>query len=384
MSEPSETPGTAAAPGSGPLQPDRRRLRWLLGLTVVAALVLGAAGGAVAGLSLHSGRTNAAGATSGGGSGTAAATSKSCDAVSVAQSVLPSVVTVSTVSAAGESGVGSGEVIRADGYIVTNNHVISSAASGGQISVTFSDGTTLPAELTGRDPRSDLAVLKVSTSRHLPVISLADSDKVVVGQPVVALGAPLGLSSTVTAGIVSALDRNVPVPSDAGSSTVLAGAIQTDAAINPGNSGGALVDCDGHLVGVNTAIATVPNAAGQAGGGSVGIGFAVPSNLAAHVAGQIIAGQPIGYAYLGFQAAPVMSQAGEPVGLFVQAVTAGGPADSAGLRTGDLITHIEGNPVHDLNPLMALMTTKSPGDRVSLQYVRDGATHQTTITLGTQ
>jgi putative serine protease PepD len=291
---------------------------------------------------------------------------------------------VSTVSAGGESGVGSGEVIRSDGYIVTNNHVISPAASGGQITVTFSDGTTLPAELTGRDPRTDLAVLKVSASRQLPAIALADSDQIAVGQPVVALGAPLGLSSTVTAGIVSALDRNVPVPSDGGSSTVLVGAIQTDAAINPGNSGGALVDCDGKLVGVNTAIATVPNAAGQAGGGSVGIGFAVPSNLAAHVADQIVGGQPVGTAYFGLQAAPVTTEAGEPAGLFVQDVTSGGPAAAAGLRAGDLITHVEGKAVHDLAPLMALSTQKKPGDKVSVEYLRDGATHTATITLGSR
>jgi putative serine protease PepD len=267
---------------------------------------------------------------------------------------------------------------------VTNNHVISSAVDGGKISVTFSDGATLGAQLVGRDPRSDLAVLKVSASETLPAIAFADSDAVVVGQPVVALGAPLGLSSTVTAGIVSALDRDVTVPSDGASTTVLVGAIQTDASINPGNSGGALVDCAGRLVGVNTAIATVPNSSGQAGGGSVGIGFAVPSNLAAHVAGQLIADEPVGYAYFGFQAAAVASQSGGPVGLFVQAVTGGGPAEKAGLRVGDVITHLDGHSVSDLGPLMALVTQKSPGDTVTVQYVRDGTSAQTTITLGTR
>jgi putative serine protease PepD len=276
-------------------------------------------------------------------------------------------------------------VIRQDGYIVTNNHVISAAVPGGSISVTFSDGTTESAELTGRDPRSDLAVLKVERRPGLRPIELTDSDRVVVGQPVVALGAPLGLSSTVTTGIVSALDRNVPVPSDGGQTTVLVGALQTDAAINPGNSGGALVDCRGRLVGVNTAIATVPNEAGQAGGGSVGIGFAVPANLADHVARQIIAGEPIGYAYFGFQAVPVRAQGGQPLGLFVQEVTAGGPADAAGLRVGDIVTDIDGSGATDLAVLNHLVLSKQPGDRVSVGFVRDGARQPaTTITLGAQ
>jgi len=364
------------APGEAPRarNPLDRRVRGALIATVVAALVLGAAGGAGTALALHRTPETRSAATATG----------TCDAVHIADRVLPSVVTVSVRSASGASGVGSGEVIRPDGHIVTNNHVISEAVGGGTISVTFSDGTTERAELTGRDPRSDLAVLKVAPRAGLTAIDFADSDHVVVGQPVVALGAPLGLSSTVTSGIVSALDRNVPVPSDGGQTTVLVGAIQTDAAINPGNSGGALVDCEGHLVGVNTAIATVPNESGQAGGGSVGIGFAVPSNLAGHVASQIIAGEPIGYADFGFQAAPVRSQSGDAVGLFVQDVTPGGPAASAGLQAGDIITRMHGQEATDLSALSQLMTTLSPGDRVQIEYLRDGARHTTTLTLGAQ
>jgi len=350
------------------------RLRWALIGTVAAALVLGAAGGAGTALALHKSPAAAR----------PASTSLVCDSVHIARTVLPSVVTVSVQSATGAGGVGSGEVIRSDGYIVTNNHVIAPAVGGGTISVTFSDGTTEPADLTGRDPRSDLAVLKVDARPRLRPIEFANSDDVVVGQPVVALGAPLGLSSTVTTGIVSALDRNVPVPSDGGTTTVLVGAIQTDAAINPGNSGGALVDCHERLVGVNTAIATVPNEAGQAGGGSVGIGFAVPSNLTAHVANQIIKGEPIGYAYFGFQAVPARTQAGHAVGLFVQDITAGGPAEAAGLRVGDLVTQIDGNDATDLSVLNHLVLTKQPGDRVPVEYVRDGAQHTTALTLGEQ
>ncbi|MCL2515098.1 MAG: trypsin-like peptidase domain-containing protein [Microbacteriaceae bacterium] len=374
-----EAPLPDAATPPAPPRAAARRVHWpvwAVVATVAGALVLGTAGGALAGLAQHTGRTAA--------SGTAAGNGSTCDAVSVAHRILPSIVTVSTRSAQGASGVGSGEVIRADGYIVTNNHVISSALGGGSIDVTFSDGETMSAALVGRDPRSDLAVLKVEASRHLPVIALADSDRVAVGQPVVALGAPLGLSSTVTAGIVSALDRNVTVPSDGNATTVLVGAIQTDAAINPGNSGGALVDCSGRLIGVNTAIATVPNEAGQAGGGSVGIGFAVPANLTKHVTGQIIAGEPIGYAYLGLQAAPLVASSGQSVGLFVQTVTAGGPADAAGLHPGDVITHIDGERVTSLAPLNALVVQAKPGDSVRIGYVRDGATAETNLVLGVQ
>jgi putative serine protease PepD len=375
----SEASSTGQAQEQESAPPPARRLRAALIATIVAALVLGAAGGAATALAITKSPTASAPRAA-----NTASSAAVCDAARVAHDVLPTVVTVSVRSASGASGVGSGEVIRSNGYIVTNNHVISPAAGGGTITVTFSDGKTLDAELVGRDPRSDLAVLKVSASGSLPAIELADSDRVVVGQPVVALGAPLGLSSTVTSGIVSALDRNVPVPSDNGETAVLAGAIQTDAAINPGNSGGALVDCAGRLVGVNTAIATVPNAAGQAGGGSVGIGFAVPSNLAVHVAEQLIAGKPIAYGYLGFQAAPVMSHDGATAGLFVQAVTPGGPAEQAGLRPGDVITRLAGHEVSDLANLTVLITTKDPGDRVEVVYVRDGESHTTQLTLGSQ
>jgi putative serine protease PepD len=168
------------------------------------------------------------------------------------------VVTIAA-SGSGGSGTGSGEVIRSDGYILTNNHVISVAANGGSVQVLFSDGQTAPATITGRDPQTDLAVLHVQPSASLHVISLGTSSTVKVGQPVMAIGAPLGLSGTVTSGIVSALDRTVQVPGDDDKSALLVSAMQTDAAINPGNSGGALVNCEGQLVGVPTAGATVPN-----------------------------------------------------------------------------------------------------------------------------
>ncbi|GIF25862.1 hypothetical protein Ate02nite_85920 [Paractinoplanes tereljensis] len=223
------------------------------------------------------------GRATGGGERQRSVGAATCSAASIAERVLPTVVTLSV-----GGGNGSGEIIRDGGYILTNDHVISPAGARGAITVLFSDGRTAPATIVGRAPLVDLAVVRVQTTEKLPLIEVGRSSALRVGQPVVALGAPLGLSGTVTAGIVSALGRDIPVPADGGQTAVLPGAVQTDAAINPGNSGGPLVDCDGRLIGVNTAIATVPNADGQAGGGSVGIGFAIPVDAATVVADQLI------------------------------------------------------------------------------------------------
>ncbi|HEY7009172.1 MAG TPA: trypsin-like peptidase domain-containing protein [Jatrophihabitantaceae bacterium] len=322
------------------------------------------------------------------GSGTSQAGSTSvaaCPAASVAEDVLPSVVTLSVHGPSG-SGTGSGEVIRDGGYILTNNHVISNGV-GGSVDVLFSSGESQAASIVGRSIPLDLAVLKVKSSEGLPVIKIGDPDTLRVGQPVVALGAPLGLNGTVTSGIVSALGRQVPVPADNGETAILPGAIQTDAAINPGNSGGALVDCSGSLVGVNTAIATVPNAAGQAGGGSVGIGFAIPSDLAMRVADQLIATGTFEPPSTGVSTLPITPDVaghfGVDAGLYVTSVEAGGPGAAAGLRPGDVITHVDGEAVAHPISLFATVVTKKPGDTVSIKYVRDGATAQTTLTLGT-
>ncbi|MEO6531117.1 MAG: trypsin-like peptidase domain-containing protein [Specibacter sp.] len=312
-----------------------------------------------------------------------------CDAVQVAGAALPAIVTVSvSVSKGDESGVGSGVIVRADGHIMTNNHVISAAADGGSIKVLFSGGNSAPATLVGRDPLADIAVLKVDAAKDVPNITLGDSGAVKVGQPVVALGAPLGLSSTVTSGIVSALGRNVPVPSDNNSTAILVGAIQTDASINPGNSGGALVDCSGKLIGINTAIATVPSEDGAGGGGSVGIGFAVPINLAASVANQLIDNGKVAYPYFGVSAAPIPPSAAERFGvengLYLQAVVANGPAAKAGLAAGDVITHIDGQVAADTGVLSAIAVTRKAGDKAKVTYVRGTKTATTTLTLGTQ
>jgi putative serine protease PepD len=239
--------------GRAPRRSARRALLQALLLTGLLGLVAGCSVGSSSGASSGSVRN---------ASNTQPAV---CQVESVADNVLPSVVTVNVTSPDGGGGNGSGEVIKSDGYILTNNHVISAAVGGGSVSVVFSDGATVPATITGRDPQTDLAVLRVEPPHDLKVIAIGSSDAVRVGQPVVALGAPLGLSGTVTSGIVSALDRTIHVPGDNGGQALLVSAIQTDAAINPGNSGGALVNCEGWLVGVPTAGATVPGPSGQPG-----------------------------------------------------------------------------------------------------------------------
>ncbi|GAA3891230.1 hypothetical protein GCM10022381_36450 [Leifsonia kafniensis] len=308
-----------------------------------------------------------------------------CDAATVAARVLPAIVTINVVSSAG-GGVGTGSIIRDDGYILTNNHVISDAANGATIIVTFSNGQQVPATLIGRSPQADIAVVKVDIGSKLPAVAIGDSDMLAVGQPVVALGAPLGLSSTVTAGIVSALGRDVPVASDDGGAALLAGAIQTDAAINPGNSGGALVDCNGAQIGVNSAIATVPNSAGQAGGGSVGIGFAVPVNLAMSLANQLIDTGKVSYPYFGMQVVAIPQDVAEKFntepGLFVEGVTPGGPAEKAGIQAGDIITALDGQSATDVAALTRIKLTKKPGDTVEVSYLRGTEKGTATVTLG--
>jgi putative serine protease PepD len=352
--------------------------RWLTWAMLAAALVIGGAVGGCTSSASSTGTTSSSGS-----SGQVSV----CNVTAVANEVIPSVVTISA-SGPGGAGTGSGEVIKSDGYILTNNHVIAIAANGGSVQVLFADGQTVPATITGRDPQTDLAVLKVNTSAKLKVIAIGSSSSVVVGEAAVVIGAPLGLSGTVTSGIVSALDRSIQVPADNNTTALLVGAIQTDASINPGNSGGAMVNCSGQLIGVPTAGATVPSSSGESSGGSIGLGFAIPVNLATTIADEIIATGTVTHAFFGLGTAPIpasaAAQGGVPDGLFVQTVTPAGPAAQAGLRQGDIITKINGEAATDPVQLQELTLTKRPGDTVQLEYWRDGTTATATVTLGAQ
>jgi putative serine protease PepD len=311
--------------------------------------------------------------------------SATCTASSVADQVLPSVVTIE-VGRAGNSpaGTGSGEFYQSGGYILTNNHVVANAANGASVEVVLADGQRLGASLVGRDPLTDLAVIRASEATSAQVIALGDSATLDVGQPVVVVGAPLGLSNTVTSGIVSALGRSVEVPGEGRSSALLVDAVQTDAAINPGNSGGAMVNCDGQLIGVPSAGAALPGS----GGGSIGLGFAIPVNLAKAVANEIIATGTVTHSSFGMAVVPVTGpaaqRAGVSEGLLVTAVQTGGPAASAGIAPGDVITAIDGEPAQSPDQLTALTITKKAGDTVQLTYERNGQSHTTTVTLGSQ
>jgi len=360
--------------------------RWLPWAALGGALVVG--GGIGAGIvAATSSSTPAAASTATGAASSGSGQVSACDVTSVANQVVPSVVTISARGTDG-GGTGSGEIIKSDGYIVTNNHVIAIAANGGSVEVQFADGQTVPATIVGRDPLTDLAVLKVSTSAKLQPIAIGSSSSVVVGQAAVVIGAPLGLSGTVTSGIISALDRTIEVPGENDSSALLVGALQTDASINPGNSGGSMVNCSGQLIGIPSAGASVPSSSGESNGGSIGLGFAIPVNLAMTIADEIIATGSVSHAYFGLNAAPIppsaAAQAGVPEGLYVQSVVPGGPAAKAGLRQGDVITKIDGAPATSTVQLQELTLTKKPGDTVPLEYSRNGQSATATVTLGTQ
>ena len=352
----------------------RGRRGLLLALGVVVLIAAAVAGALIA---------NSANSPSNATTTPSAAGGSSCDATSIAARELPSVVTI-FAGGGTASGVGSGEVIRSNGYILTNNHVILPAVGGGALQVVFDDGSHANATITGRDPLTDLAVIRASDKSDLRTISVGNSSDLRIGQGVVALGAPLGLSSTVTSGIVSALGRTVHVPGEASQTALLIDAVQTDAAINPGNSGGALVNCSGELIGVPTAGASIPSPSGEASGGSIGLGFAIPVNLAIKVADEIIATGTVTHAFIGIQAEPLSASATRESGtqgLRVAAVVTGGPAASAGLRIGDIITSIAGQPAVSTDQLIAITLSKRAGDRVEIGYERNGSKATATITL---
>lgn len=294
----------------------------------------------------------------------------------IAQRVLPSVVSITTRSTQG-SGTGSGFVIDSDGYILTNNHVIEDAAeNAGTIRVALSNGDVYVGTILGRDSSYDLAVLKIN-AKNLPALQLGDSDKIAVGDPVIAIGSPLGLSGTVTLGIISAKDRPVTA-GDSASDNSFINALQTDAAINPGNSGGPLVDATGAVIGVNSAIASLGTSSQT---GSIGLGFAIPINQARKTADQLIKSGKATYPVIGVALDMNYDRLGALIAATSSAVMAGGPADKAGLRPGDVIVKFENREINTPEELIVAVRAQSVGDRVKLIYLRKGKELSATLTL---
>lgn len=287
--------------------------------------------------------------------------------------VLPTVVSIEVVGDEGE-GSGSGFIIRSDGYILTNNHVAAPAADNGKLTVYFDDGEGVPATIVGRNQSYDLAVLKVD-EENLPVVDLGDSDSVAVGDPAIAIGAPLGLEGTVTSGIISSRDR--PVTAGGVGDLSYINAIQTDAAINPGNSGGPLLNLAGQVIGINSAIATVVQSfTGE--GGSIGLGFAIPINSAKRIADEIIDTGQSSTPIIGVS----LDTAYTGEGARINEVNENGPADNAGLRPGDVIIGIGDRDTRDATELVVAIRSYAPGDDVTLTFVRNGREEQVTLTLG--
>lgn len=282
----------------------------------------------------------------------------------VAAAVLPSVVSIQVAAPEGVSS-GSGSIISSDGYVLTNHHVVSAAMnSGTQMQVTLNDGKAFPAQFVASDPATDIAVIKIEGASDLPVMQFGDSSQLNVGQSVVAIGSPLGLSSTVTTGIVSALNRPVRA-SDRGGESSLIDAIQTDAAINPGNSGGPLVDMQGNLVGMNSVIASL--SAGGDTGGSIGLGFAIPANFAKRVATQLIENGEATQPMLGVQVMAGGRVASLADGAVVAQVEPGSPAAEAGLQRGDTIVRLNDRIIDSADALIAATRSHDFGETVTLQ-----------------
>jgi putative serine protease PepD len=294
----------------------------------------------------------------------------------IAQRVLPSVVSINTTTVNG-GGSGSGFVIDSSGYILTNNHVISDAVlSGGKIQVSLNDGSTYSGKVIGRDASFDLAVLKIEAT-GLKALQFGDSDKIAVGDAVIAIGSPLGLSGTVTTGIISAKDRAVTTGDSAAESSFI-NALQTDAAINPGNSGGPLVDATGAVIGINSAIASL-GSSWQAG--SIGLGFAIPINQGRKIADQLIKYGVATYPIVGISLDSNYTGVGAQISKSGNGILPGSPAQKAGLKGGDIIIEIDGKKINTPEELVVSVRSKNVGDRVTLVFMRDGAKKSVTLDL---
>jgi putative serine protease PepD len=296
----------------------------------------------------------------------------------IAQRVLPSVVSIEAQSGRGGS-TGSGFIIDSRGYILTNNHVIaSSAVSGGDIRVRLSDGFSYDAKVIGRDSSYDLAVIKI-VAPNLKALQFGDSDEVAVGDSVIAIGSPLGLSGTVTLGIISAKDRAVTA-GEGDAESAFINALQTDAAINPGNSGGPLVNSTGAVIGVNSAIASLGTSFGGQSG-SIGLGFAIPINQARKTADQLIKTGKATYPVMGISVDMNYSGDGAMIAKTGVAIVPGGAAAKAGLKSGDIITEIDGRAITSSDELIVAIRSHNVGEKIEVTYKRDGVSKTVTLTL---
>ena len=370
------------------LPPDRRPRSGLRGkglaATVVAAslLVGGAAGvgGAAVWTSTHDSVQSSPVLTQTGG--TAAQTAATGSIERVAQSVLPSVVMIE-VSGPDGSGSGSGIILSQDGKILTNNHVVALAGKSGSMSVSFNDGSHAPARILGTVPLTDTAVIQAQGVKNLTPATLGHSSSLEVGQGVVAIGSPFGLDATVTSGIVSALNRPVNVGQVSQGNATVYPAIQTDAAINPGNSGGPLVNLDGEVVGIDSAIQSATNGTGDGEPGSIGLGFAIPIDEVLPIVQEMIKGETPTHAKLGIGVENAATGPGAQVtdGAKIQQVTTGSAAAGAGLKAGDVITKVDDHLITSSDGLVAIVRAYRPGDSVTVTYTRGGTTHTVQVTL---
>ncbi|MFH8368056.1 trypsin-like peptidase domain-containing protein [Streptomyces sp. NPDC018031] len=383
--------GTAPLPVPGAEPSGRKRSGGIVAAVLAAVLVAGGIGGGIGYWAAD--RESGTDSTTLSAPGDPKAGSRAPGSVSdIASKALPSVVTIEAQSTSGEGGTGTGFVYDKQGHILTNNHVVASAADSGELAVTFSDGKRYDAEVVGRAEGYDVAVLKLKNApgARLTPLPLGNSDNVTVGDATVAIGAPFGLSGTVTTGIVSAKNRPVASTDGGGSNSSYMSALQTDASINPGNSGGPLLDAKGAVIGVNSAIQSAGNGGGFGGeaqqSGSIGLGFAIPINQAKNVAEQLIkTGEPV---YPVIEATVTMKDTGTgatiaPSGADgTEAVIPGGPADQAGLKSGDVITKLDDTVIDSGPTLISEIWTHQPGDKVTLTYERNGKESTVQLTLG--
>ena len=397
--------------GAEPVQPGKRRR--LTELTAVAALAaLLASGGTFAAAQLgDSPQASSPASSSSLGRGTDSGPVVQADAnnpnwTATAAAVAPSVVAITVKAGQGE-GQGSGVIIDSKGHVLTNNHVVSGAGAGSAITVTLNDGRTYKATVAGTDPSTDLAVITLSGApSDLTPIAIGNSDDLKVGDPVMAIGNPLGLAGTVTTGIVSALNRPVttaaeddsqgqdqnpfgqglpgqqPPSTGSDSEDVVTNAIQTSAAINPGNSGGALVNASGQLVGINSAIASL-GSSGSGQSGSIGIGFAIPANEAKSIASQLISSGKAEHAFLGVSLGDGTASDGtsQRAGAEITQISPNTPAADAGLQKGDVVVAVDSERVDSALSLVASIRERAVGDKVTLTVLRDGKQVELTATL---